>query len=185
MSTQKKRTTKLEIEALELRENPSTTAALIQGTVYVWADSLGSSVTISRPNLTSNLRITDNQTQKTWTIPQSFLDHTPVVFYGSKQVDKVTAAGAWNPVTLNGYGGNDVLTGGQLNDTIFGGSGNDLIHGGAGSDFILGGDDNDALFGEAGIDYVDGEAGNDFLDNGGSAADVRIQASGTPMARKT
>lgn len=178
---------RLNIESLEARDNPSTTVvSLIQGTVYIWADSVGSNITISRPSLASNLKVTDNQTKTTWTFNQGILDHTPVVFYGSNQVDKVTAAGAMNPVTLNGNGGNDEFTGGLFNDKIFGGAGNDLIRGGAGDDFILGGAGNDALFGQAGIDYVDGEANNDFLDDGGSAADVSKGGSGFDFfAKKT
>ncbi len=92
--------------------------------------------------------------------------------------------------TINGGGGNDVITGtpgadmiftatgadsisgGAGSDTIFTGSGNDTLNGGDGADnlngqngndSILGDADNDVLIGGAGIDTLSGGAGNDFL----------------------
>ena len=93
---------------------------------------------------------------------------------------------------IDGYKGNDHITGGIANDTLKGGEGNDSIlggdgvgadelTGGDGNDTLVGGDGNDTLigdtsdelipepgddqlFGGSGNDYLDGMDGNDVLD---------------------
>jgi Ca2+-binding RTX toxin-like protein len=47
--------------------------------------------------------------------------------------------------SIDGGGGNDVLTGAGLGDTIFGNTGNDLIAGGAGNDLLIGGVGTDTV----------------------------------------
>jgi Ca2+-binding RTX toxin-like protein len=75
--------------------------------------------------------------------------------------------------TLDGKGGDDTLTGGNLadtligddgNDTLSGGDGNDILTGGAGNDSLLGGKNNDTLTSGTGLDTLNGGDGNDILD---------------------
>jgi len=61
---------------------------------------------------------------------------------------------------LNGYGGNDTITGGDQNDTIDGGDGNDSLNGGAGNDLLTGGSGNDSMNGGADVDTVTYESTN-------------------------
>jgi hypothetical protein len=155
---------KLGLETLEAREVPAVVSVQnLANQILVTADNNGSNVTISRPNMASALKITDNQTGHTWTFNlNSFLDLKKVVFLGGSGADHVSAANAWQRVNLNGNGGNDVLTGGALNDRLDGGSGNDYLRGGG---------SNDALYGRGGFDNLYGGDGSDFLDGGGQSGD--------------
>lgn len=58
------------------------------------------------------------------------------VVHGSNQSDNLDATNAAWAVYMNGYGGDDVLTGGDGADNIYGGSGADTIAGGEGNDFL-------------------------------------------------
>ncbi|MDA0807051.1 MAG: peptidylprolyl isomerase [Planctomycetota bacterium] len=71
------------------------------------------------------------------------------------------------PVTIDGGGGNDLLTGGDGGATITGGTGADTITGGAGNDDLRGGDDNDSILGGDGQDIIFGDGGNDILNGEG------------------
>jgi Ca2+-binding RTX toxin-like protein len=73
------------------------------------------------------------------------------------------AVGGAQPVTLNGGGGNDTLTGSSLGAVIRGGPGNDLMSGGAGDDAF-------AWVPGDGSDTIQGGAGSDVLAFVGSAA---------------
>jgi Ca2+-binding RTX toxin-like protein len=81
---------------------------------------------------------------------------------------------------LDGFAGNDSLSGGGGNDTLYGDAGNDKLsgdaghdklYGGAGNDTLSGGDGNDTLDGGQGFDSLDGGAGNDRL-IGGAGGDT-------------
>lgn len=72
----------------------------------------------------------------------------------------------FQPKTLIGSGGSDLLQGGHGNDTILGGYGNDFLHGGYGDDWIDGGADNDFLNGGHGNDTLIGGTGDDVLSGG-------------------
>lgn len=67
--------------------------------------------------------------------------------------------------TIYGNGGNDTdLSGGNGNDTINGGSGNDTLHGDANADTLNGDDDDDVLYGGGGDDPgLNGGNGNDTI----------------------
>ena len=70
-------------------------------------------------------------------------------------------------VSINGNGGNDIITGSEFADRIRGNAGNDTVRGGLGKDSILGDDGIDHLYGEAGDDNLDGGYGNDDIDGSG------------------
>jgi Ca2+-binding RTX toxin-like protein len=78
--------------------------------------------------------------------------------------------------TLNGEGGNDLLTGSQAADDLRGGPGNDRLVGFVGNDDMEGGDGNDTLAWSNGdnSDTMDGDAGNDGVEVNGAptASDV-------------
>jgi Ca2+-binding RTX toxin-like protein len=72
--------------------------------------------------------------------------------------------------TLNGDGGDDVLTGADTNDMLNGGDGNDRLVGAKGVDVMNGGAGNDTLvwnYGD-GSDRMNGDAGNDGVEVNGS-----------------
>ncbi|MGV2099755.1 VCBS domain-containing protein [Rhizobium sp. 21-4511-3d] len=93
--------------------------------------------------------------------------------YGSLIAEvSVTSDAPSAGATLNGGGGNDIITGGTGNDIIDGGTGDDLIRGGAGNDTIHGGDGDDFISGGKGDDTIFGDAGNDtFSYSTGDGAD--------------
>ena len=90
----------------------------------------------------------------------------------------VTAAAftALPTISIDGYNGDDVITGSpDFDDSIIGGHGHDTINGQGGNDTIKGGDGNDSIIAGAGDDSVlggdgqdsiTGDAGNDFVDSG-------------------
>ncbi len=79
---------------------------------------------------------------------------------------------------LDGGGGGDAVTGGDLNDTLNGGKsgdklegggGNDNLNGGSGGDKLEGGKGNDRLLGGPGSDELLGGLGRDILSGGGGS----------------
>ena len=67
---------------------------------------------------------------------------------------------------LNGFGGDDIISGGARQDLIFGGDGNDTLDGGPGSDTLFGDAGNDSLVGGDGSDRLNGLRGRDTLEGG-------------------
>ena len=61
---------------------------------------------------------------------------------GDTSANSLTWSGS-APVSLDGIGGNDTLTGGDGSDLLQGGLGNDLLSGGPGNDALAGGADDD------------------------------------------
>ncbi|MCU7918440.1 MAG: hypothetical protein KZQ95_08800 [Candidatus Thiodiazotropha sp. (ex Epidulcina cf. delphinae)] len=72
--------------------------------------------------------------------------------------------------TLDGQGGNDVMTGDAGADQLAGGSGDDTLHGHGGDDRLQGDDGRDQLYGDAGNDVLAGGGGDDSL-SGGAGSD--------------
>jgi len=66
--------------------------------------------------------------------------------------------------SLDGQGGNDILTTGAGDDQIFGGGGDDQISSGAGADNLSGGAGNDTIEGGAGNDSLSLDPANEGLD---------------------
>jgi Ca2+-binding RTX toxin-like protein len=83
---------------------------------------------------------------------------------GTAADDTIDCTNASPGKTINGFDGNDTITGTAFNDIIDGGNGNDTITGGPGDDVIEGGNGNDTLTGSAGDDVVtDVGDGNDTI----------------------
>jgi Ca2+-binding RTX toxin-like protein len=85
----------------------------------------------------------------------------------------LTTSSVTAPMTIDGGGGNDLLTSGSGDDLLLGGSGTDILYGNAGEDVLLGGIGNDDLFGGNGHDVLIGGDGNDML-YGGLGRDLLI-----------
>ena len=97
-----------------------------------------------------------------------------IVLNGGDGLDSFTAPQATGELlkaTLNGDGGNDLLTGSRAADDLRGGAGNDRVVGFAGNDDMEGGDGNDTLVWNNGdgSDVMDGDAGNDGVEVNGAA----------------
>jgi serralysin len=82
--------------------------------------------------------------------------------------------------TLNGLGGNDMMTGSAGSDRLSGSDGNDTVVGGSGNDTIAGGNGADQLSGGAGNDWMNGGAGNDLI-NGDIGNDVLFGRAGSDV----
>jgi serralysin len=121
------------------------------------------------------------------------------VIRGSRSSDTLTLDTADTAIrVLNGFGGDDTITGsagfndlqgGDGNDTITTGGGNDVVHGDAGDDtvnvtgvytqsYVWGGTGNDTLNGGSQSDILFGEDGNDVL-NGNDGVDYLYGGAGT------
>lgn len=79
------------------------------------------------------------------------------------------------PVTLDGGGGNDLLTGGAGNDLLRGDAGDDRLVGGKGDDVLFGGEGDDVLIAGPGHDVLRGGYGEDKLVPGPGADSVHKQ----------
>jgi hypothetical protein len=82
-----------------------------------------------------------------------------------------TAASNSGANLLEGYAGNDTLSGSLSNDVLQGGDGTDTLRGGAGNNLLDGGAGNDSLAGNTGNELFMGGAGNDTV-NTGIGADI-------------
>ena len=89
-------------------------------------------------------------------------------------------------LSINGLGGDDKITTGNLSDIIDGGQGNDVIEAGNGDNQILGGSGNDVITSGSGADTIEAGLGNDsvyvsggdnFI-NGGSGDDTIVTGAG-------
>ena len=79
---------------------------------------------------------------------------------------------ALTATTLDGDGGNDIITGSYADDVMNGGDGNDTLKGKGGDDTLSGGPKNDTLNGGSGADTLNGGPGNDKLVGGGGGGDI-------------
>jgi Ca2+-binding RTX toxin-like protein len=97
------------------------------------------------------------------------------LLFGDGTANTLTATN--HSTAIEGYDGDDTLTGGAGNDQISGGTGNDTIYGNDGNDTIYGSEGNDDIFGDAGNDTIDGGDGDDEID-GGAGSDTLHGAAG-------
>lgn len=91
--------------------------------------------------------------------------------WGSHGNDTIIG-GDGNDAWLEGYLGNDSISGGNGNDKLYGDEGSDTLDGGSGNDYLGGGDGNDSLVGGDGNDSINGGSGNDFIQAGAGDDDV-------------
>lgn len=98
-------------------------------------------------------------------------------FHGTRFADTLTDTGA---DLLYGYGGADVIRGGDGNDRAYGGLGNDLMFGGDGKDRLFGDNGQDTLRGGNSADRLSGGNGRDSL-IGGNGNDRLAGGSGMDM----
>ncbi|MGH6861817.1 MAG: calcium-binding protein, partial [Phyllobacterium sp.] len=95
-----------------------------------------------------------------------WLTQTPKL-NGTNDNDDIVAGTRLLAIVLNGYGGNDRLTGNANMNEIFAGDG---------SDQLFGGDNADWLYGSGGNDYFEGGKGGDYL-SGGTGTNTLSYAS--------
>ena len=101
----------------------------------------------------------------------------------------------YRPLSMNGGGGNDILSGFEADDTLNGDAGDDWLFGNGGNDVLNGGAERDNLYGGDGADTLEGGAGNDRLDGGkgrdtykfdaGDDVDTVVNAGGDGAAQDT
>ena len=100
---------------------------------------------------------------------------TATTVTGTPADDTIDCSMASPGKTIDGFAGNDtitgtmfddVITGGDGNDTITGLDGDDVLRGNEGNNTITGGEGDDTITGGSGSDTLTGSAGNDFLDGG-------------------
>jgi Ca2+-binding RTX toxin-like protein len=85
-------------------------------------------------------------------------------------VNIVGAEAAFDRLTINSLGGDDVIEASGLSSGAIG----LIANAGDGDDVIIGGAGNDTLRGESGDDVIIGQGGNDILD-GGTGNNILIQ----------
>ncbi|BAQ65371.1 Calx-beta domain-containing protein [Geminocystis sp. NIES-3709] len=103
------------------------------------------------------------------------ISNIPITTNGTGLPDTISGGVGIN--IINGGGANDSLLGGIFSDTLDGGSGNDTLIGGNGNDSLFGGGGNDRLLGDDGNDTINAGSGNDTL-IGGNGNDSLIGGSG-------
>lgn len=74
---------------------------------------------------------------------------------GTGADDILDASLVTTKLSLNGYGGGDLLIGGRGNDRIDGGNGSDVMYGKGGDDLLLSYAGSDTIYGNSGFDTVD------------------------------
>jgi VCBS repeat-containing protein len=85
------------------------------------------------------------------------------------------ASQIFDPRSLTGTDGDDLLIGGAFDDTIVAGDGADALSGEAGNDSIDAGGGNDWIYGSAGDDTVGGGEGDDIYLVGGTRPDWIVE----------
>jgi len=89
----------------------------------------------------------------------------------------LTVDGAGGDDILTGGAGVDILVGGAGHDMLTGGGGNDRLHGGTGNDTLSGLDGNDTLLGGLGDDQLNGGNGTDTASYSDAAAGIAVNLS--------
>jgi len=93
-----------------------------------------------------------------------------VIIHGGRRDDTITIDQTHSVFAeralILGFGGNDIITGGDEADRIDGGLGNDTINAGAGLNTVRGGAGNDTIIAGADGNRIDGGVGNDSITSG-------------------
>ena len=91
-------------------------------------------------------------------------DGQAITIRGSEADDILPGYSPETDVVIEGFGGNDLLTGGIGDDVLRGGAGDDALFGYGGDDTLEGGADNNILFGGSGDNtLIGGEGANIFI----------------------
>ena len=160
--------------------NSGGTIYYANGKVVIEGDSSNANVA-ELAGTSSSIRAKLNGTEK-WFGKSSI---NGIVFKGGSGNDKltVTNSSVTEPVAAYGYGGNDLLTGGNANDTLDGGDGTDTLHGGAGTDTGISGEVTTSIEngGNGGGGGGGGDNGGGGNGGGGGGDDGAVK----PVARIT
>jgi Ca2+-binding RTX toxin-like protein len=171
--TNVRRTTRLGVEALERRDQPSVTLVLgVQNgvrTLFLTGTNRGESCWVSTVRDAAgalDVQVVSSTTGESITAMRTNTVNAiavrQIVFHGGGGDDTFVNNTAI-PCVAYGDDGDDTLVGGSGNDLLVGGAGNDVLYGAAGNDFLYGGAGDDRLFGGKGVDVLYGQAGNDYL----------------------
>jgi Ca2+-binding RTX toxin-like protein len=201
--TNVRKTTRLGVEALERRHQPSVTMTLgVQNglsTLFLTGSNRSDSCFVSTVRDAAGvLKVQVLSSTKGEPITAMRIDTVnasavrQIVFHGGAGDDYFVNQTAI-PCIAYGDDGDDTLIGGSGNDVLLGGAGNDVLNGGDGNDILYGGDGNDRLFGGKGADVLYDGAGNDYLngasmipaDNDGSRDLLYGQAGNDTFVRTT
>ena len=148
------------VDTVEFTDLASTgvTAVLQTGTNLVIQYGIAGQLTVAFYFSSAAYRIDNFQfTDVTWTLAD-------IAQRRNGTADADTLSGFDDVTnTINGLGGADTLTGGNLADNLDGGEGDDNLTGNAGNDILVGGDGIDSLTAGAGNDTLTGGADNDYL----------------------
>ena len=133
------------------------------GLSRIATDGTGTTVDFTTPSGSLTINSGDGNDTVAITSMDSLFDG-PLTVNAEDGNDTVDASEITFAVKLNGFGGNDSLTGGSIADTLNGGSGSDSLVGGAGDDKLRGqGTSGDTLHGGPGDDTLDGGDGYDHI----------------------
>lgn len=178
MSSLKNRHTRLGLESLEQRTNPSSYVS--GGELFIIGSNSADTVTVDQVNIGGAYywRVKENGS---YSHHQVWANNVTKVNFQGFGGNDFFENKTWLNTAADGGTGHDVLIGGSGADTLAGGSGNDKLEGRGGNDYLYGYGGHDELFGGTGYDRLYGHSGNDRLDggddgtsdylNGGSGAD--------------
>jgi Ca2+-binding RTX toxin-like protein len=167
--------TRLCVEHLEGRDNPSTVDLLGGGTLNIVGTDVAEDVRVyvatSGPS-SGKLVVEDRYGSGPILVGITEFNPsqvTSIVFYGEGGDDRFTfgySAGRSIPLITFAGNGNDTIRSGTGVDYIFGGAGNDTLYGNFGRDQIYGDSGDDVLRGDESADYLSGGSGNDTIFGG-------------------
>jgi Ca2+-binding RTX toxin-like protein len=170
MKTAQSPRTRLGLETLEGRANPST--LLSNGDLYITGTAGNDVVTVRSETYggTNYIRVIENGVSRLFGAAQ--VSGGDVFFFGLGGNDYVNNTASSLRLTAHGGDGNDILLGGSANDCLSGDNGDDILLGYGGNDVLCGGNGYDRLYGMAGNDRLDGgiDGVRDYL-SGGTGAD--------------
>lgn len=135
--------------------------------VYNWANFMGETTADIIYNTAIAVGNVTNTVAEVATSLYHFLFGEYVTINGTGGADSLSPYNL-NPIpamsaVINGYSGDDSITGSNYNDSLDGGDGNDSVQGIEGNDYLYGRSGDDTLTGGWGADVLIGGTGNDTL----------------------